>query len=557
MKPLFRIDELARRLGLDSQTVEPYGWYRGKFTFDYLSALPSSSPKAKYIDVTAISPTPFGEGKTVTSISLSMGFWKNGAKSIVTLRQPSMAPMFGIKGGGVGAGRAALVPADEMNLHFTGDIHAVTSATNLLAALIDNHVKRNQAPVLEAKSITWRRSLDSNDKALARIDAGLDGGLRGPHRQTGFDLSAASEVMAILALAPSFDDFLNRLENIWVGTTLEGEPVTAKHLKASGAMAAIMRDAYRPNLVQTLEGTPALLHAGPFANIAHGNSSVIADRVALSLTDYVVTESGFGSDCGGEKFFHIKCRSAGFKPDVEVLVCTIRAMKWHSGKFGTKLSKASLPSDINEPDVEAVKKGLINLIGHIELLKKFGIPIVVAINRFPTDTEAEIDAVREVAIASGVAGCEVCTGFTEGGEGARALAAEVARVAETRSETTYLYEISDSIETKLTKLAQRVYGAKAIELTASARESVARLTRLKMDNLPICVAKTQYSFSHDPEKLGRPSGFVFPIREIGAYAGAQFLYALSGDILTMPGLPAKPAAWGISVDSRGRISGLK
>ncbi len=554
---MLRINEIAAKLDLPADAVEPYGWHRAKFTLAYLAKLPPPKANAKYIDVTAVSPTPFGEGKTVTSIALSMGFWQIGRSSIATLRQPSMAPVFGIKGGGVGGGRSSLVPPDEMNLHFTGDIHAVSAANNLLAALIDNHVKRKQLPELDPSTITWRRAVDISDKALSRITAGLNDGLGGPKRETGFDLTAASEVMAILALAESFEDLKQRLDQIRVGLTPLGAPITALDLKASGAMAAILRDAFRPNLVQTIEGTPALLHTGPFANIAHGNSSVIADRVALGLSEFVVTESGFGSDCGAEKFFHLKCRPTGLKPDVAVLVCTVRALKWHSGKFGSKLSKTTLPATITEVDIPAIKKGASNLLGHIALLQRFGVPIVVAINRFPSDTEQEIETIKELALNAGVNGVEVSTGFEEGGKGAVALATTVAKVSQLKSEIKFLYEPNDSIEQKLENLARLAYGAAGLELSPQARASMERLSRDGYGHLPLCIAKTQYSFSHDPALLGRPTDFTFPIRELGVYAGARFLYALAGDMLTMPGLPAKPAAWNVTVDNEGNISGLK
>ena len=554
---MLRIEELTRKLGLGPDAVEPYGWHRGKFTLEFLSRLPPPRAGAKYINVTAISPTPFGEGKTVTSISLSMGLWKTGRSSIVALRQPSMAPVFGVKGGGAGGGKASLVPLEDLNLHFTGDLHAVTAANNLLAALIDNHVKRKLTPPIEMGSISWRRAMDVSDKALSHIEVGLDGGFHGPRRETGFDLTAASEIMAILALAKSFPDLIQRLEKIQVGKTPDGVPVSAKDIRASGAIAAVMRDAFRPNLVQTIEGTPALLHAGPFANIGQGNSSVVADRLALTLVDYVVTESGFGSDCGAEKFFHIKCRQSGLSPNVEVLVCTVRALKWHSGKFGTKSSTAHLMAHLNEPDLEAVKNGSVNLIGHIENLKQFGVPIVVAINQFPTDTEEELQAIRDIAMQNGVEGVALCKGFTEGGAGSVALAEAVAKASEKKSVARALYDLEDTIEEKLNKLAVKIYGARGIELSSKAQEQVAELTRLGMGSLPVCIAKTQYSFSHDPELLGRPRDFIFPIREIGPYAGAGFLYALSGTILTMPGLPPNPSAWNISVDENGNILGLK
>jgi formate--tetrahydrofolate ligase len=552
--PRQRLDALTAKLGLTPEQVEPYGWYKGKVVLGLERQL-ASRPQGKLIAVTAISPTPLGEGKTVTAIGLAMGLCRLGHRAIATLRQPSQAPVFGIKGGGSGGGKATLVPAEEINLHFTGDLHAVAAANNLLAAMLDNHLQRSKEPRLDPATVTWRRVLDVSDKGLVSIITGRNQPPMAPLRETGFDLTAASEVMAILALARDFSDLRQRLGRILVGQTPEGAPVTAEAIGAAGAMAALLRDASRPNLVQTVEGTPAFVHAGPFANIAHGNSSILADRVALPLADYVVTESGFGADCGAEKFFDIKCRTAGTWPAAMVLVCTVRALKLHSGRFVVHPGKP-LPQELLTEDIAALRAGAVNLQAHLDILRQFGPPIVVAINRFPTDADRELEELRRLARDSGAQAVAVSDVFAQGGAGGEELAQAVVSICQEPGPPRFLYPLEISAEEKLTVLARQVYGAEGIDLAPTAQASLDRFRALGYGQLPICVAKTQYSLSHDPKLLGRPHGYHFPIREVRLAAGAGFLYALAGDMSTMPGLPAQPAALHIDVDAQGRIIGL-
>lgn len=551
---LLKIEQVSAQLGLGSNDVEPCGWHQGKLSLDLLRSL-ANRPMGKYIGVTAINPTPLGEGKTVTTIGLAMGLCRLGQKAIATLRQPSQGPVFGIKGGGSGGGKATLEPAQKINLHFTGDLHAIASANNLLAAMLDNHLKRGKAPRLDPSTLLWRRVIDVCDKGLANIITGRDEPPMAPQRETGFDLTAASEVMAIIALASDLQDMRQRLGRIVVGQTAEGVPVTAEQIGAAGAMAALLVDAIRPNLVQTAEGTPALVHAGPFANIAHGNSSIIADLIAVRLADYVVTESGFGSDCGAEKLIHIKCRASGLRPDVEVLVCTIRALKYQSGKFDVRPGRP-LPSDLLGENLDALHAGAVNLQAHLAILQKFGIPTVVAINRFPTDTDREIEELQKIAVDSGATAVAVSDAFAQGGAGAEELARAVIQATKKPSHFRQLYPLDATPEEKMACLAREIYGAEGVEIAPLAREKLALFTKLGFGRLPLCIAKTQYSLSHDAKRLGWPKGYRFPIRDVRLAAGAGFLYALAGDISTMPGLPTNPAAQRIDLDSQGNIVGL-
>lgn len=550
-----RIDALAARLGLGGDDVEPYGWFKGKLALGLEWRLPAR-PGAKYIGVSAVNPTPFGEGKTVTAIGLAMALCRLGHPAIATLRQPSLGPVLGIKGGGAGGGRASLLPADDINLHFTGDAHAVAAANNLLAAMLDNHLKRRKAPRLNPETVTWRRVLDLNDKGLASIVTGLGDRPQAPLRETGFDLTAASEVMAILALAADMEDLRRRLGKIFVGTTDNGDPVFAEDLGCAGAMAALLRDALRPNLVQTSEQTPAFVHAGPFGNIAHGNSSVLADQAALRLADYVVTESGFGADCGAEKFFHIKCRTSGLRPSVEVLVCTVRALKHQSGRFHVQPGQP-LPAALEQENEAALRAGSVNLQAHIEILRQFGLPVVVAVNRFPTDSQRELELVCRLAFDYGAAGAAVADAYGAGGRGTEALAQAVMTAASEPSALQWLYELEMTPEEKIETLARRVYGAEHVNFDPLARRRIAQFCELGFGNLPVCIAKTQYSLSHDPAMLGRPRGFRFPIRDVHLASGAGFLYALAGTVNTMPGMPPEPAALGIDVDGAGNIRGVR
>ena len=549
-----QISQLTADLGLSPEDVEPFGWFKGKLALGLERRL-ADRPQAKYIGVTAISPTPLGEGKTVTAIGLAMGLCRLGKRAIATLRQPSQGPVFGIKGGGAGGGMAHLLPADEINLHFTGDLHAITSANNLLAVMLDNHVQRRLLPLLDPLSVTWRRVIDLNDKGLSEIITGLGAHPQAPLRETGFDLTAASEVMAILALANSLSDLQERLARIVVGRDQEGRAVCAREIGCVGSMTALLRDAMRPNLVQTCENTPALVHAGPFANIAHGNSSVLADLAAIRLGDFVVTESGFGADCGAEKLFDIKCRVSGITPDVEVLVCTIRALKYQSGRFEVKPGRP-LPENLFVEDLEALHAGRANLEGHLDILRKYGIPIVVAINRFPTDTDLEIQAVREIALAAGAAHVAVSDAFSQGGAGAEELARCVISACEHPSHFKFLYDLDRPLVEKLEIIAREIYGADGLEIEPLARKQLDLFQALGFGSLPVCVAKTQYSFSHDPHRLGRPTGYRFPIREARLSAGAGFVYVLAGEMSTLPGLPASPAALRIGVNERGEIFGI-
>ena len=540
------IGEIASLAGVEPRYLEQYGNDKAKIDYRLLKDL-QEKPDGKLILVTAITPTPAGEGKTTTSVGLADGLRKIGKNAMVALREPSLGPVFGIKGGAAGGGHAQVVPMEDINLHFTGDFHAIGAANNLLAAMLDNHIQQGNALKIDTKQITWKRCVDMNDRQLRNIVDGLGGKMQGVPREDGFDITVASEVMAVLCLAKDIPDLKKRLGRIIVAYTYDGQPVTAHDLKAEGAMAALLKDALKPNLVQTLEGTPALIHGGPFANIAHGCNSVTATRLALKLADYVVTEAGFAADVGAEKFVDIKCRLANLHPAAVVVVATVRALKYHGG-----VAKAEL----NTENLEALEKGLPNLLQHVDNMKNvFGLPCVVAINAFPTDTKAELDMVEAMCARHGV-NVRLSEVWEKGGEGGMALAEEVVRLCDTPSDFRFSYELDSTIEEKLDAICRRIYHADGVALTANAKKQAAKLTELGFGDLPICMAKTQYSFSDDPSLLGAPKGFTVTVRNLKVSAGAGFIVALTGDIMTMPGLPKLPAAERIDVDEDGKISGL-
>lgn len=543
---LEKITEIAKRAGIDENDIEQYGKYKAKIE---LSALKNSKRKdGKLILVTAITPTPAGEGKTTTTIGLADGLRRIGKNAVAALREPSLGPVFGIKGGAAGGGYAQVVPMEDINLHFTGDFHAIGAANNLLAAMLDNHIKQGNELNIDVRKITWKRCVDMNDRQLRNIVDGLGGTANGVPREDGFDITVASEIMAVLCLADSVADLKERLARIIVGYTYDDAPVTCADLKAQGAMAALLKDAIKPNLVQTLEGTPALVHGGPFANIAHGCNSVIATRMALRLADYAVTEAGFGADLGAEKFLDIKCRTAGLTPSAVVVVATVRALKMHGG-----LDKKSLDTE----NTDALEKGIPNLLRHISNIKNvYKLPCTVAVNRFPTDTDSEINFVIEKCRELGV-NTVLSTVWADGGKGGEALAREVVRLCEEeKGDFTYSYELSDSIEEKIAAVVKKVYGGKGIMVLPAAEKQIEKLSRLGFSGLPVCIAKTQYSFSDDPTLLGAPEGFTVTVKNVKISAGAGFIVVLTGDIMTMPGLPKKPAAEQIDVDENGRITGL-
>lgn len=548
------ITDVAKDIGLSPDDIELYGKFKAKVPLEVQEKF-KDRPNGKYIDVTAITPTPLGEGKTVTTIGLSMALNRIGKRSIVNIRQPSLGPVFGIKGGAAGGGYSQVVPMEDFNLHLTGDTHAVGVAHNLLAAFIDNHLAKGNPLGIDPYSITWPRVVDVSDRALRHIVIGLGGKSDGVPRKAGFAITVASEVMAILALTTSLRDLRERLGRIVVGFTDDGEPVTAEDLKCAGAMTVLMRDAIKPNLLQTLEGTPCFVHAGPFANIAHGNSSVVADQIAIKLTDYVVTESGFGADCGMEKFMNIKCRYSGLVPDAVVVVCSIRALKMHSGRFKVVPGKPLDPSLLEE-NVKAVEEGCSNLEKQIENVGLFGVPAVVAINRFSTDTEAEIEAVRERALAAGAVAAEVSEVWAKGGAGGVKLAEAVVEAANMEKDFKFLYDLDWSIKKKISTIARKIYGAGDVSYSAEALKKIRLYKKLGWDKLPICMAKTHLSLSHDPKLKGRPEGFTLPVQDIMASVGAGFLYALCGEIRTMPGLPTHPAGERVDIDEKGQIVGL-
>ena len=543
MQPIMKIAEKAQ---LDPKYIEPYGWYKAKVDPSFLKE--SDRPDGKLILVTAITPTPAGEGKTTTTIGLADGLARIGKNVTVALREPSLGPVFGIKGGAAGGGYAQVVPMEDINLHFTGDFHAIGAANNLLAAMLDNHIQQGNKLGIDPRRITWKRCVDMNDRQLRNIVDGLGGKANGVPREDGFDITVASEIMAVFCLSSSITDLKERLGRIVVGYTYEDKPVTAGDLKAVGAMTALLKDALKPNLVQTLEGTPAFVHGGPFANIAHGCNSVMATRLALKMGDYTVTEAGFGADLGAEKFFDIKCRMAGLVPDAVVVVATIRALKMHGGMSKNMLS---------EENLEALEKGIPNLLRHVSNIRNvYRLPCVVAVNRFPADTDAEIALIMEKCRALGV-NTVLSTVWAEGGKGGEDLAREVVRLCEEeKGDFTFSYELDGGIAEKIEAIATKVYGGDGISILPAAQKQIAHLEALGYGNLPVCIAKTQYSFSDDPAKLGAPEHFTVTVRNVKISAGAGFVVALTGDIMTMPGLPKVPAAEKIDVDENGRISGL-
>ena len=541
-----KITDVAAKLGISEDDIELYGKYKAKLSYDLIRCV-KDKKDGKLILVTAITPTPAGEGKSTTTVGLAQGLAKLGKKVIVALREPSLGPCMGIKGGAAGGGYSQVVPMEDINLHFTGDFHAITSAHMLLAAMLDNHIQQGNALNIDPRRIAWKRVVDMNDRELRNIVVGLGGKAHGVPRQDGFDITVASEVMAILCLASSLHDLKERLAKIIVAYDYNGNPVTAGQIKAQGAMAALLKDAVKPNLVQTLENVPAIIHGGPFANIAHGCNSVMATQTGLKLADYTITEAGFGADLGAEKFFDIKCRYAGLKPDAAVIVATVRALKMHGGVPKTELKT---------PNVEAVKKGLVNLEKHIENVKKFGVPCVVAINIFAQDTAEELEAVREHCAKHGV-NVALSDVFAKGGEGGIDLAKEVIALADSgESKFAPIYPLEMSLKGKIETIAKEIYGADGVNYTKEADKALKEFEELGYGNLPICMAKTQYSFSDDPALLGRPSGFKITIRNCRIAAGAGFIVVLTGDVMTMPGLPKVPAAEKIDVTDDGVISGL-
>ena len=540
------ITEVVKEIGLTADDLELYGKYKAKISNEYLKKI-EGNKKGKLILVTAINPTPAGEGKTTTSVGLGQAFGKLGKKAVIALREPSLGPCFGIKGGAAGGGYAQVVPMEDLNLHFTGDFHAITSANNLLAALLDNHIQQGNALRIDTRQIVWKRCLDMNDRVLRNVVVGLGSKTDGFVREDHFVITVASEIMAILCLATDLEDLKDRLGKIIVAYDLDGKPVTAKDLQAVGAMAALLKDAILPNVIQTLEHTPALVHGGPFANIAHGCNSVRATTAALSMADYVVTEAGFGADLGAEKFFDIKCRQAGLSPDAVVLVATIRALKYNGGVPKTELSAEN---------VEALEKGIVNLEKHIENLQKYKVPVVVTLNSFVTDSEAEIAFVKQFCEERG---CEFAISevWEKGGEGGIALAEKVLKTLEEKeSHFEPLYPSELPLTEKIETVAKEIYGAKGVNYTAAAKKQLAKLTELGFGDLPVCMAKTQYSLSDDPTLLGRPKDFDITVREAYVSAGAGFVVVLTGAVMTMPGLPKQPAAFGIDVDESGKITGL-
>ena len=540
------IGEIARRAHVDEKYLEQYGRYKAKI--DPALLRETEREDGKLVLVTAITPTPAGEGKTTTTIGLADGLRRIGKDVVVALREPSLGPVFGVKGGAAGGGYAQVVPMEDINLHFTGDFHAIGAANNLLAAMLDNHIQQGNSLHIDPRRITWKRCVDMNDRQLRFVVDGLGGKVNGTPREDGFDITVASEIMAVFCLASSITDLKERLGRIIVGYSYEGKPVTAADLKAVGAMAALLKDALKPNLVQTLEGTPAFVHGGPFANIAHGCNSVMATRMAMKMGDYTVTEAGFGADLGAEKFLDIKCRMAGLRPDAVVIVATVRALKMHGGLPKTELGTENL---------SALEKGVPNLLRHVSNIRNvYGLPCVVAVNRFPTDTDAEIDFIIAKCRELGV-NTVLSTVWAEGGKGGEALAREVVRLCEEeRGDFRFSYALDSSIEEKIKAVVTRVYGGKEISILPTAQKQIDELTKLGFAGLPVCIAKTQYSFSDDPTKLGAPEDFTVTVKNVKVSAGAGFIVVLTGDIMTMPGLPRVPAAEKIDVDENGRISGL-
>ena len=540
------ITEIAKTAHVDEKYIEQYGRYKAKIDPALLKE--TQRKDGRLVLVTAITPTPAGEGKTTTTIGLADGLRRIGKDAVVALREPSLGPVFGIKGGAAGGGYAQVVPMEDINLHFTGDFHAIGAANNLLAAMLDNHIQQGNALNIDPRRITWKRCMDMNDRQLRFIVDGLGGKVNGTPREDGFDITVASEIMAVLCLSTGIADLKERLGRMIVGYTYDDKPVTCAELKAAGAMTALLKDAIKPNLVQTLEGTPAFVHGGPFANIAHGCNSVMATRMALKMGDYAVTEAGFGADLGAEKFLDIKCRMASLTPDAVVIVATVRALKMHGGLAKTELTEENIP---------ALERGVPNLLRHVSNIKNvFGLPCVVAVNRFPTDTDAEIDFIIEKCRELGV-NTVLSTVWADGGRGGEALAREVVRLCEEeKGSFTFAYDADMTIEQKIDAIVRRIYGGDGVSIAPAAKKQIARLTELGFGNMPVCMAKTQYSFSDDQTKLGAPTGFTVTVRSVKVSAGAGFIVALTGDIMTMPGLPKVPAAERIDVDENGMISGL-
>lgn len=544
MKP---ICEIAEDLGISADELELYGKYKAKLSDELCDRL-EGEKDGKLILVTAINPTPAGEGKTTTSVGLGQAMKKIGKSAVIALREPSMGPVMGIKGGAAGGGYAQVVPMEDINLHFTGDMHAITAANNLLSAAIDNHIHQGNELDIDARTITWKRCLDMNDRALRQVVVGLGGKVNGYLREDGFMITVASEIMAILCLAKDMDDLKRRIAAIVIGYNTDGEPITAGDLKIAGAMGLLLRDAIKPNLVQTLENTPCLMHGGPFANIAHGCNSIRATKLGLKLADYCITEAGFGSDLGAEKFFDIKCRIGGLKPSCVVLVATVRALKYNGGVPKAELAKEN---------TDALKDGIVNLGKHIENMQKYGLPVIVAINRFMTDTDEELKIIEQYCCDMGV-DFSMCEVFAKGGDGGVELAEKVVEVSERGGEMNFapIYDEKASIDEKINTIAKEIYGADGVVYTPKAKKAIARLEKQGFDKLPICMAKTQYSLSDDPSLLGRPSGFEITVREVRVSAGAGFVVALTGDVMTMPGLPKVPAANNMDIDKDGKIVGL-
>lgn len=540
------ITEIAKTAHVDEKYIEQYGRYKAKIDLALLKE--TQRKDGRLVLVTAITPTPAGEGKTTTTIGLADGLRRIGKDAVVALREPSLGPVFGIKGGAAGGGYAQVVPMEDINLHFTGDFHAIGAANNLLAAMLDNHIQQGNALNIDPRRITWKRCMDMNDRQLRFIVDGLGGKVNGTPREDGFDITVASEIMAVLCLSTGIADLKERLGRMIVGYTYDDKPVTCAELKAAGAMTALLKDAIKPNLAQTLEGTPAFVHGGPFANIAHGCNSVMATRMALKMGDYAVTEAGFGADLGAEKFLDIKCRMANLTPDAVVIVATVRALKMHGGLAKTELTEENIP---------ALERGVPNLLRHVSNIKNvFGLPCVVAVNRFPTDTDAEIDFIMEKCRELGV-NTVLSTVWADGGRGGEALAREVVRLCEEeKGSFTFAYDADMTIEQKIDAIVRRIYGGDGASIAPAAKKQIARLTELGFGNMPVCMAKTQYSFSDDQTKLGAPTGFTVTVRSVKVSAGAGFIVALTGDIMTMPGLPKVPAAERIDVDENGMISGL-
>ena len=551
---LVPIRAIAKKLGLKEKELYLYGDYKAKVSLWTLERL-KRRKNGKYIDVTAITPTPLGEGKTVTTIGLAMSLNRIGKRTTVCIRQPSLGPVFGIKGGAAGGGYSQVVPMEDFNLHLTGDVHAVGLAHNLCAAFLDNSILKGNPLNIDPSSIIWRRVVDVSDRFLRNIKIGLGGPQDGFVRDSGFDITVASEVMAILALTSGLEDLRKRIGRMVLATTKDGHPITADDIKVAGAMTVLLKDAVKPNLIQTIENTPCFVHAGPFANIAHGNSSILADKIALKLSEYVVTESGFGADCGAEKFFNIKCRISGLRPDCVVLVCTVRALKMHSGKFTVVAGKPLDPKLLKE-DLEALELGCSNLEKQIENMKLFGVPVVVAINKFTTDTKREIELIRKKALQAGAEDAVLSEVWAKGSKGGRELAKAVVRAAEKKSDFKFLYSLNWPIKKKIQTIAKKIYGARSVRYEDAAEVKLRLYTKLGYDKLPICMAKTHLSLSHDPKLKGRPEGFTLPIRDVRVSVGAGFLYCLCGTMQTMPGLPSRPAGEKIDINKNGQIAGL-